>query len=115
MGITYPLAMQWIQMDKTITGGGNTRLYGGQPYSADGTKVTYNSDAGVKALQFGSNSSGRFKRLHEQRSRRFHMIIDGSFRISTFKKQEGLNFAISELPGHAGKVILLGQWNQFKS
>ena len=29
-----------------------TRLYGGQPYSADGTKVTYNSDSGVKALQF---------------------------------------------------------------
>ena len=31
------------------------------------------------------------------------MVIDGSFRISKFKKTEGLNFAISELPGHNGK------------
>ena len=31
------------------------------------------------------------------------MVLDGSFRISKFVKQEGLNFAISELPGHNGK------------
>ncbi len=89
-----------------------TRLYGGQPYSADGTKVTYNSDAGVKALQFLTDieathqvgSNGFMNRGQDAfKAGKAGMIIDGSFRISTFQKQEGLNFAISELPGHAGK------------
>ncbi len=89
-----------------------TRLYGGQPYSADGTKVTYNSDSGVKALQFLTDieathqvgSNGFMNRGQDAfKAGKAGMIIDGSFRISTFKKQEGLNFAISELPGHAGK------------
>ena len=31
------------------------------------------------------------------------MVLDGSFRISKFNKTEGLNFSISELPGHNGK------------
>lgn len=30
------------------------------------------------------------------------MVIDGSFRISTFNKQKDLNFGITELPGHNG-------------
>ena len=30
------------------------------------------------------------------------LYIDGSFRISKFNKAEGLNFSISELPGHNG-------------
>ncbi len=78
-----------------------TRLYGGQPYSADGTKVTYNSDAGVKALQFLTDieathqvgSNGFMNRGQDAfKAGKAGMIIDGSFRISTFKKQEGLNF-----------------------
>ena len=30
------------------------------------------------------------------------IYIDGSFRISKFKKADGFNFSISELPGHNG-------------
>ena len=30
------------------------------------------------------------------------MVLDGSFRISKFNKTDGLNFSISELPGHNG-------------
>ena len=88
-----------------------TRLYGGQPYSDDGTKVAYNSDAGAKALAFLTDmeathkvgSNGFMNRGQDAfKAGNAGMIIDGSFRISSFKKQDGLNFAIAELPGHNG-------------
>jgi len=88
------------------------RLYGGQPYSADGKTVTYNSEAGAKALKFLTDieathkvgANGFMNRGQDAfKAGNAGMIIDGSFRISTFQKQEGLNFAISELPGHNGK------------
>lgn len=89
-----------------------TRLYGGQPYSDDGEKVAYNSAAGAKALQFLTDieathkvgSNGFMNRGQDAfKAGKAGMIIDGSFRISTFQKQDGLNFAISELPGHNGQ------------
>ena len=89
-----------------------TRLYGGQPYSNDGQKIAYTSAAGDKALKYITD----FEKTHRVGSNGFMnrgqdafaagkagMVIDGSFRISKFKKTEGLNFAISELPGHNGK------------
>ena len=88
-----------------------TRLYGGQPYSDDGTKVAYNSDAGAKALAFLTDmetthkvgSNGFMNRGQDAfKAGNAGMIIDGSFRISSFEKQDGLNFAIAELPGHNG-------------
>ena len=89
-----------------------TRLYGGAPSSADGKKVTYNSAAGAKALKFLTDieathkvgANGFMNRGQDAfKAGKAGMIIDGSFRISTFKKQDGLNFAISELPGYNGK------------
>ena len=88
------------------------RHFGGQPYSDDGQKVTYNTAAGAKALKYLTD----FEKTHKTGSNGFMnrgqdafaagkagMVLDGSFRISKFNKTEGLNFSISELPGHNGK------------
>ena len=88
------------------------RLYGGQPYSDDGKTIAYTTEAGAKALKFITD----FEATHKVGSNGFMnrgqdafaagqagMVLDGSFRISKFAKTEGLNFAISELPGHNGK------------
>ena len=87
------------------------RHFGGQPYSNDGQKVTYNTDAGAKALKYLTD----FEKTHKTGSNGFMnrgqdafaagkagMVLDGSFRISKFNKTDGLNFSISELPGHNG-------------
>ena len=88
------------------------RHFGGQPYSDDGKKIAYNNEAGVKALTYLTD----FEKTHKTTSNGFMnrgqdafaagkvgLYIDGSFRISKFVKAEGLNFSISELPGHNGK------------
>ena len=89
-----------------------TRLYGGQPYSNDGKKIAYNSDAGIKALKFITDlekthkvgSNGFMNRGQDAfKAGKAGMEIDGSFRISTFNKAKDLNFGIAELPGHYGK------------
>ena len=87
------------------------RHFGGQPYSNDGQKVTYNTEAGAKALKYLTD----FEKTHKTGSNGFMnrgqdafaagkagMVLDGSFRISKFNKTDGLNFSISELPGHNG-------------
>ena len=87
------------------------RHFGGQPYSNDGQKVTYNTDAGAEALKYLTD----FEKTHRTGSNGFMnrgqdafaagkagMVLDGSFRISKFNKTDGLNFSISELPGHNG-------------
>jgi len=87
------------------------RHFGGKPFSDDGQKVTYNDAAGAKALKYLTD----FEKTHKTTQNGFMnrgqdafaagkvgLYIDGSFRISKFKKAEGLNFSISELPGHNG-------------
>ena len=87
------------------------RHFGGQPYSNNGQKVTYNTDAGAEALKYLTD----FEKTHKTGSNGFMnrgqdafaagkagMVLDGSFRISKFNKTDGLNFSISELPGHNG-------------
>jgi len=87
------------------------RHFGGQPYSNDGQKVSYNTDAGAEALKYLTD----FEKTHKTGSNGFMnrgqdafaagkagMVLDGSFRISKFNKTDGLNFSISELPGHNG-------------
>jgi multiple sugar transport system substrate-binding protein len=77
-----------------------------------GKKITYNSTAGAKALTYLTD----FEKTHKTTSNGFMnrgqdgfaagkvgLYMDGSFRISKFNKTEGLNFSISELPGHNGK------------
>ena len=80
-------------------------------HSNDGQKVTYNTDAGAEALKYLTD----FEKTHKTGSNGFMnrgqdafaagkagMVLDGSFRISKFNKTDGLNFSISELPGHNG-------------
>ena len=80
------------------------RHFGGQPYSNDGQKVTYNTDAGAEALKYLTD----FEKTHKTGSNGFMnrgqdafaagkagMVLDGSFRIYKFNKTNGLNFSIS--------------------
>jgi len=88
------------------------RQFGGAPYSADYRTVTYNSPAGVAALQFYAD----FALVHKIGEPEFPfpgvagyyregfnagliaMIVDGSFAIGTIRKGATFRWAISELP-----------------
>ncbi|MHA1564408.1 MAG: extracellular solute-binding protein [Alphaproteobacteria bacterium] len=87
------------------------RQFGGEPYNAAGTEVTYNSDAGIAALQFyvdlvGEDGVSEIGFLTDGQTAfkagKAGMTIDGSFRLGSFNKQRGLNYAITELPAHDG-------------
>ena len=87
------------------------RQFGGEPHTADGSTVTYNSDAGIAALQFyvdlvGEDGVSEIGFLTDGQTAfkagKAGMTIDGSFRLGSFNKQRGLNYAITELPAHDG-------------
>jgi multiple sugar transport system substrate-binding protein len=88
------------------------RQMDGEPYSADGRKVAYNSPAGVRAVtwyadlvakekvsQFGFLTDG----VTAFRSGKAGFTIDGSFRLAAFDGQAGLEYAVGELPAHGGR------------
>ncbi|QMU59194.1 MAG: extracellular solute-binding protein [Boseongicola sp.] len=84
------------------------RQMGGEPYLDDYRTVNYNSDAGVKALEFyvGMSESddpiSSFGFMDEPQAAfkagRAGMHIDGSFRIGSLNKQRGLKWGVTELP-----------------
>ena len=83
------------------------RQFGGEPYSADGTEVTYDSDAGRKALQWyvdmeGSEGITQSTFMDEPQAAfkagRAGMHIDGSFRIGALEETRGLKWGVAELP-----------------
>ncbi len=87
------------------------RQFGGVPYSDDGRTVTYNSEAGIAALQFyvdlvGEDGVSEIGFLTDGQTAfkagKAGMTIDGSFRLASFNKQRGLNYAITELPSYKG-------------
>jgi multiple sugar transport system substrate-binding protein len=88
------------------------RQMGGQPYSADGKTVAYNSPAGVRAVtwytdlvsrhkvsQFGFMTDG----ITAFRAGKAGYMIDGSFRLGALDGQAGLEYGVAELPAHEGK------------
>jgi multiple sugar transport system substrate-binding protein len=88
------------------------RQMGGQPYSADGRIVAYNTPAGARAVgwytdlvsrhkvsQFGFLTDG----VTAFRSGKAGFTIDGSFRLAAFDGQAGLDYAVGELPAHEGR------------
>jgi multiple sugar transport system substrate-binding protein len=88
------------------------RQFGGAPYSADSRKVTYDSDAGRKALQFYVD----LQRVHQVgtngfmdesqaafRAGRAGIHLDGSFRLGALQNQRGLEWGVTELPAQDGK------------
>lgn len=88
------------------------RQFGGEPYSADGRTVTYNSDAGVKAIEFyaGLITDQKVSEIGfltdgqtAFKAGKAGMTIDGSFRLGAFNGQRGLEYGVGELPAHDGE------------
>ena len=83
------------------------RQMGGDPYLDDYKTVNYNSDAGVKALEFYTGLANEHKVtafgfMDEPQAAfkagRAGMHIDGSFRIGSLNKTRGLKWGVTELP-----------------
>lgn len=88
------------------------RQFGGEPYSADGRTVTYNSEAGVKAIEFyaGLITDQKVSEIGfltdgqtAFKAGKAGMTIDGSFRLGAFNGQRGLEYGVGELPAHDGE------------
>ncbi len=88
------------------------RQFGGEPYSKDGRTVTYDSEAGVKAMEFFASLLTEHKVSEigfltdgqtAFKAGKAGMTIDGSFRLAAFNGQRGLEYAIGELPAHDGQ------------
>jgi multiple sugar transport system substrate-binding protein len=86
---------------------GLVRQFGGAPYSDDNATVTYNSDAGIKALEFYSgmemNEGVTLSTFMEDgqaafKAGRAGMHLDGSFRIGALNKIRDLEWGVAELP-----------------
>ena len=86
------------------------RQFGGVPYSDNYRKVTYDSDAGLKALQFYVDLQQKLKVgqvgfMDEAqaafRAGRAAMTIDGTFRLGSFGTIKGFEWGVTELPANA--------------
>ncbi len=92
---------------------GLLRYMGGAPFSADNRKVAYDSEAGVKALNWFAD----LQRVHKVgqagfmdegqaafRAGRVAMTVDGSFRLGAFSAIKAFEWGVAELPaGPDGK------------
>jgi len=87
------------------------RQYGGAPYSADGTKVTYDTEAGLKAFEFytGLVTNDKVAELNFVPGNNGYrdgfdqigniaMIVDGSFAIGSVKAAAKFDWGVAELP-----------------
>lgn len=87
-----------------------TRQFGGKPFSADGKQVTYDSDAGVKAMTFYTDLLTKYKvgtpnffpGNNSYRDAfiagKVGMIIDGSFAVGTIKSGAKFDWGVIPLP-----------------
>lgn len=90
---------------------GLIRQFGGEPYTNDYQTVNYNSEAGLKALEFytnmfeGDDPVTAIGFMDEPQAAfkagRAGMHIDGSFRIGSLNKTRGLKWGVTELPAMA--------------
>ncbi len=89
------------------------RQNGGEPYTADYSKVTYNNDAGIKALKFYTDLQteqkvGEVGFMDEGqaafRAGRAAMTIDGTFRLGSFKSIKDFEWGVTELPTNAAGI-----------
>ncbi|MEJ6396126.1 extracellular solute-binding protein [Gymnodinialimonas sp. 2305UL16-5] len=82
------------------------RQFGGEPYTEDYQTVTYDSEAGLEALNFylgleenGVSQTGFMDEPQAAfRAGRAGMHIDGSFRIGALNSTGGLQWGVTELP-----------------
>lgn len=86
------------------------RQFGGEPYNADYTKVTYNNEAGAKALKFYTDLQlvhkvGQVGFMDEGqaafRAGKAAMTIDGTFRLGSFRTIKDFEWGVTELPANA--------------
>jgi multiple sugar transport system substrate-binding protein len=86
------------------------RQYGGTPYTDNYRKVAYDSDAGLKALQFyvdlqQKQKVGQLGFMDDAqaafRAGRAAMTIDGTFRLGSFATIKGFEWGVTELPANA--------------
>jgi multiple sugar transport system substrate-binding protein len=87
---------------------GLVRQMGGEPYTDDYSVVNYNTEAGLKALEFytnmfmGENPVTAIGFMDEPQAAfkagRAGMHIDGSFRIGSLADIRGLKWGVTELP-----------------
>jgi multiple sugar transport system substrate-binding protein len=86
------------------------RQFGGVPYTDNSRKVAYDSDAGLKALQFYVDLQQKLKVgqvgfMDEAqaafRAGRAAMVIDGTFRLGAFGGIKGFEWGVTELPANA--------------
>jgi multiple sugar transport system substrate-binding protein len=87
------------------------RQFGGAPYSPDGKRVAYNSDAGVRALSWYVDLFKQHKVTARNfmdepqaafRAQRAGLMVDGNFRIGALERTQGLEWIVTPLPGHNG-------------
>jgi multiple sugar transport system substrate-binding protein len=105
-GITLDMGGQDHQWWREVL----VRQFGGTPYSTDSKKVAYDSEAGVKALQFyvdlqQKHKVGQVGFMDEGqaafRAGRAAMTIDGTFRLGAFGNIKGFEWGVTELPANA--------------
>ena len=86
------------------------RQMGGEPYMNDYRTVNYNSEAGIKAIEYytglaGEDGVASFGFMDQPQAAfkagRAGMHIDGSFRIGSLNKTRGLKWGVTELPANA--------------
>lgn len=95
------------------------RQFGGESYSADGAKVAYNTDVGRKALEFYT----AFQKVHKVGQEGFMdegqaafrgglagMVVDGTFRIASYKTIQTFKWGVTELPSQDGKRANFGSY-----
>lgn len=89
------------------------RQYGGAPYTDNDRKVTYDSEAGEKALKFYTDLQtekkvGELKFMDEGqaafRAGMAAMTVDGTFRLGAFRTIKDFEWGVTELPANAEGV-----------
>lgn len=89
------------------------RQFGGEPYNADYSQVTYNDAAGAAALKFYTDLQlvekvGQRGFMDEGqaafRAGRAGLTIDGTFRLGSFSSIEDFEWGVTELPANAEGV-----------
>lgn len=95
------------------------RQYGGESYSADGAKVAYDTEAGSRSLAFYTG----LQKVHHVgqegfmdegqaafRSGLAGMVVDGTFRIASYKTIQGFKWGVAELPTQDGRKANFGSY-----
>jgi multiple sugar transport system substrate-binding protein len=95
------------------------RQFGGASYSEDGAKVAYDSEAGRKALEFYTDLQKVHKIGQESfmdegqaafRAGLAGMVVDGTFRIASYKTIQTFKWGVAELPTQDGKKANFGSY-----